>query len=601
MCLNPEAMRGAFLHNPVTFTIGEGNDVSLPCGNLKDNLEKCKYTNWFFCNPRTNKTVMLFEHGQIYKAAKTKSDRLRIATNCSLLIRRVTDKDAGRYFCRQFVAGRQQKPDAEVILSVHDATIRSLLSFFIVQTGDDVTLPPGNGFHQKNCEGSTWIFAGPELKESVMLVESGRLMDIAETKLNRLFMAADCSLVIKNVSAQDVGSYTSRTYFLNQLQGPGFGIYVFVINLSEQKQDGRVTLFCSLLVFGHCIHSVRWMFEGEEEMTSQVEISTSSCSSNVTFTATDPEQKSEVYKSLKCEVMNSYTDEVLLFVFRPQFSGEKSDFPYLMRWIIVSVSLAVLIISVVRVEIWTKTKGNKTKIPGIVESDGDEDEEMVIYEEIGDFCSEPMNNLNIHSLENDYTLKKNRLILMITVTAAAGQQVSEFVVRVGDEVTLPCKDVTDVTEQKTNISFILSCSVTDHLNYRHTVEWLHEGEGETSSDSDLSLPWCRSTAVLTTSLHRNSTFFSSTKCKVTNILTKEVQLFTFSHQPTDHNADHNAGFPDVSYVLRCIAVSVGLAALLTSVIAVNMKMKNKTQRLMDDNEETVMEENRENLPAADRN
>lgn len=79
-----------------------------------------------------------------------------------------------------------------------------------------------------------------------------------------------------------------------------------------------------MLEFGHCIHSVRWMFEGEQEMTSEVEISASSCSSNVTFTTTKPEQKSEVYKSLKCEVRNPYTDEVRLFVFRPQFSGEKS-------------------------------------------------------------------------------------------------------------------------------------------------------------------------------------------------------------------------------------------------------------------------------------
>lgn len=120
------------MHNPVTFTIGEGNDVSLPCGSLTDNLEKCKYTNWFFRNPRTNKTVMLFEHGQIYKAAKPKSDRLRMATNCSLLIRRVTDKDAGRYVCRQFAAGRQQKPDSEVILSVRDGEY--LNSFISAQT-----------------------------------------------------------------------------------------------------------------------------------------------------------------------------------------------------------------------------------------------------------------------------------------------------------------------------------------------------------------------------------------------------------------------------------------------------------------------------------
>ncbi|XP_014833913.1 PREDICTED: uncharacterized protein LOC106911619 [Poecilia mexicana] len=238
------------------------------------------------------------------------------------------------------------------------ATMRSSLpSFFIVQTGDDVTLPTGNRFNQENCEGSTWIFADPETRESVVLVDSGQLTDIAETKLNRLLLAADCSLVIKNVSVHDVGSYTSRTFVLHQLQGPDFQIYVFIINLSEQKEDDRVTLFCSMLEFAHCSHSVRWMFEGEEEVTSEVEISTGSCSSNVTFSTTDPEQKSALYRSLKCEVMNPYTDEVRRFVFRPQASGEKSDLAYLVRCIIVSIGLAALIISVVRVEIWTKTKG----------------------------------------------------------------------------------------------------------------------------------------------------------------------------------------------------------------------------------------------------
>ncbi|XP_043962400.1 uncharacterized protein LOC122825229 [Gambusia affinis] len=263
-----------------------------------------------------------------------------------------------------------------------------------------------------------------------------------------------------------------------------------------------------------------------------------------------------------------------------------------------------------------------------------------------------------------------QLLLMITVTAAAEQRPPDFLVRVGDEVTLPCKDVTDgqnkcdrttwifirsmptvtlfevgkinltvsdrlsvtvncslvikkvimedvgrytcrrltsgqqgpnssvhlavvlMTEQKISNSFVLSCSVMDYEIQKHTVEWLYEGEGETSSHIKSSLPIYCSTVVLTTSLHQNSTFFSSTKCNVTNISTKEVQLFTFSHQSTDQKTDQKTGFLHVLYVLRCIVVSVGLAALLTSVITVNMKTKNQT-RHMDDNEDTFMEENRE--------
>ncbi|XP_016533332.1 uncharacterized protein LOC103146741 [Poecilia formosa] len=209
-----------------------------------------------------------------------------------------------------------------------------------------------------------------------------------------------------------------------------------------------------------------------------------------------------------------------------------------------------------------------------------------------------------------------QLILVLAATAAAGQQPSQFTVRVGDEVTLPCKDVTDgqnkcdgttwsfirsasvtlfeagninltipdrlnvtvncslvikkvsmedvgrytcrqltsgqegpnssvylsvvhLTEQKINDSVVLNCSVVDYEIPRHTVEWLYEGK--TSSDSKTSPPVYRSTVILTTSLHQNSTSLSSIKCNVTNISTKEVQLFTFSHQSTDQDTDQNTG------------------------------------------------------------
>ncbi|XP_041832731.1 cell wall protein DAN4-like [Melanotaenia boesemani] len=65
-----------------------------------------------------NKTIRLIEHGQIHREAATKSDRLSVTANCSLVIKKVTDEDVGLYSCRQFVSGKQHGPDSHVYLSV---------------------------------------------------------------------------------------------------------------------------------------------------------------------------------------------------------------------------------------------------------------------------------------------------------------------------------------------------------------------------------------------------------------------------------------------------------------------------------------------------
>ncbi|KAM4529927.1 uncharacterized protein V3H82_000074 isoform 1-T1 [Fundulus diaphanus] len=89
--------------------------------------------------------------------------------------------------------------------------------------------------------------------------------------------------------------------------------------------------------------------------------------------------------------------------------------------------------------------------------------------------------------------------------------------------------VIHMTEQRTNDSAVLSCSVVDYNYCRHTVEWLYDGKAQTSSHVESIIPICRSTVTLTTSLHEHSAFLRSIKCKVTNNSTKKVQLFTFNH------------------------------------------------------------------------
>ncbi|XP_067337848.1 uncharacterized protein [Channa argus] len=83
------------------FTVRDGDDVTLPCGNVRDDQEKCDTTNWIF--NRLRHTVELVTSGQIdkNKISKSTSDRLSVTENCSLVIKKVTDEDVGQYNCRQ--------------------------------------------------------------------------------------------------------------------------------------------------------------------------------------------------------------------------------------------------------------------------------------------------------------------------------------------------------------------------------------------------------------------------------------------------------------------------------------------------------------------
>ncbi|XP_031148889.2 uncharacterized protein LOC116045395 [Sander lucioperca] len=85
-------------------TVRVGDEVTLSCGNVTDDQEKCNSTDWVFT--RSGNGVILFQHGQIQKGAKAKSDRLSVTEKCSLVIKKVTLEDAGAYVCMQLRSGQ---------------------------------------------------------------------------------------------------------------------------------------------------------------------------------------------------------------------------------------------------------------------------------------------------------------------------------------------------------------------------------------------------------------------------------------------------------------------------------------------------------------
>lgn len=58
-----------------------------------------------------------------------------------------------------------------------------------------------------NCDRTTWSFSQMTRTSAIDLVSSGRMSQRRNNKSDRLSLTENCSLVIKNVTKEDVGRY----------------------------------------------------------------------------------------------------------------------------------------------------------------------------------------------------------------------------------------------------------------------------------------------------------------------------------------------------------------------------------------------------------
>ncbi|XP_062293617.1 uncharacterized protein LOC133997902 [Scomber scombrus] len=84
--------------------------------------DECNSTTWFFIGSTNTEAVDLIALRQIGEKAKAKSDRLSVTDNCSLVIKKVTVEDVGRYICRHYNTSGQQSQEHNVYLSVVSMT-----------------------------------------------------------------------------------------------------------------------------------------------------------------------------------------------------------------------------------------------------------------------------------------------------------------------------------------------------------------------------------------------------------------------------------------------------------------------------------------------
>ncbi|XP_013771583.1 uncharacterized protein LOC102215629 [Pundamilia nyererei] len=205
----------------------------------------------------------------------------------------------------------------QIAVSVNETSI-------FMKVGDDVTLLCLNVIdEQNNCDGTTWIFTSTNKPRTVELITLGQIGEEAKTQSDRLRVTANCSLLIKKLTVEDVGLYYCQQYKVKEtpskhtLVHQSF-VHVAVITLTEHKDIDKGTLNCSVLTYGECHQTVMWQIK---------------------------------------------------------------DSSVSLRSIIVSVGLAATLITAVSVNIWTRTKGNTTKMDKTIHYD--QDDVTINYENIG--------------------------------------------------------------------------------------------------------------------------------------------------------------------------------------------------------------------------
>ncbi|XP_025754468.1 uncharacterized protein LOC112842364 [Oreochromis niloticus] len=271
----------------------------------------------------------------------------------------------------------------QIAVSVNETSI-------FMKVGGDVTLPCLNLIdEQNNCDGITWTFASRNKPTTIELITLGQIGEHAKTKSDRLSVTVNCSVHIKKLTVEDVGFYSCQQYKVKETPSKHTRVRqsfvdLSVITLTEHKNIDKGILNCSVLTHGECHHTVMWQIKGKDVDKEDNEIVTSQtvCSTTVSI----PESHflySSRYNILACEVTDSKIGKVQLFAFTSQPSGEETDFSVSLRSIIISLGLAATLITAVTVNIWTRTKGNTTKMDKTIHYDQVEDDVTVHYENIG--------------------------------------------------------------------------------------------------------------------------------------------------------------------------------------------------------------------------
>ncbi|XP_053301435.1 uncharacterized protein LOC128460316 isoform X2 [Pleuronectes platessa] len=245
-------------------------------------------------------------------------------------------------------------------------------SFIIIRAGAEVTLSCGNVRDDHvNCGATEWLFIDSEGNGGVNLFVNRQLdtSEISKSKADRLRLAANCSLVISEVTAEDAGQYTCRQFDLTTQTHEDHLFFISVVNVTEQKRSDEVTLSCSVSTCRRCDLTVKWLFMNKDvdEDNKDLKTSKSSSSATVSFSKSHFVNKMKNYSSLTCKVKQGGKEEKFSFI--PPSSGKNEPAPGnnemttdWWRYIGLVVGFATIVILVLILIRWRRNKATDTQM-----------------------------------------------------------------------------------------------------------------------------------------------------------------------------------------------------------------------------------------------
>ncbi|XP_053301441.1 uncharacterized protein LOC128460319 [Pleuronectes platessa] len=203
-------------------------------------------------------------------------------------------------------------------------------SFIIIRAGAEVTLSCDKmGDDHVNCGANEWFFSDSEGNGGGNLFVNRQLdtSKISKSKADRPRLAANCSLVISEVTAEDAGEYVCRQFKQTTQTYEDHHVDLSVVNVTEQKRSDEVTLSCSVSTCRSCVLKVKWLFMNKDvtENNKDLKTSQSSSSANVSFSKSHFVHKMKNYSSLTCKVKHRGKEEKFSFI--PPSSEGKNEPP----------------------------------------------------------------------------------------------------------------------------------------------------------------------------------------------------------------------------------------------------------------------------------
>ncbi|XP_029966129.1 uncharacterized protein LOC115401890 isoform X1 [Salarias fasciatus] len=162
-----------------------------------------------------------------------------------------------------------------LILLLRFEGIRGGISFYDLyqRPEDDVLLPCLQvSLSETRCSGINWLY-DKDASRTFTDVRYG-VVQKRSPRAARLSLHTNCSLIIKNITAEDAGQYTCR-YTWDAKGDTQVFLNILTISSSstdtDPNKDEEVTLSCSLLKFnGWCKpRSLRWVDETEAELVGE--------------------------------------------------------------------------------------------------------------------------------------------------------------------------------------------------------------------------------------------------------------------------------------------------------------------------------------------